>query len=55
MYASIRRYKVSPGAAAEIAQRVNQGFVPMPTEWWHYDDPECRRYPILDLPFAQLR
>jgi D-alanyl-D-alanine dipeptidase len=34
---------------------VNQGFVPMPTEWWHYDDPECRRYPILDLPFAQLR
>ena len=29
MYASIRRYKVSPGAAAEIAQRVNQGFVPI--------------------------
>ena len=29
MYASIRRYKTSPGAAAEIAQRVNQGFVPI--------------------------
>ena len=29
MYASIRRYKTSPGAAAELAQRVNQGFVPI--------------------------
>ena len=29
MYASIRRYKTSPGAAAEITQRVNQGFVPI--------------------------
>ena len=29
MYASIRRYKTSLGAAAEIAQRVNQGFVPI--------------------------
>ena len=29
MYASIRRYKTSPGAAAELARRVNQGFVPI--------------------------
>ena len=29
MYGSIRRYKTSPGAAAELAQRVNQGFVPI--------------------------
>jgi len=29
MYASIRRYKVRPGAATEIAQRVSQGFVPI--------------------------
>ena len=29
MYASIRRYNVSPGAATEIAQRVSQGFVPI--------------------------
>lgn len=27
MYASIRRYKTSPGKAAELAQRVNEGFV----------------------------
>lgn len=29
MYASIRRYKTTPGGAAELARRVNQGFVPM--------------------------
>ena len=29
MYASIRRYRTSPGGAAELAQRVNQGFVPI--------------------------
>lgn len=29
MYASIRRYKVNSAAAAEIAQRVNEGFVPI--------------------------
>jgi len=29
MYASIRRYKTSPGGAAELARRVTQGFVPI--------------------------
>ena len=29
MYTSIRRYKASPGAAAEVGRRVNQGFVPI--------------------------
>ncbi len=34
---------------------VNQGFLPLPSEWWHFDDPKCSRYPILDLPFSQIR
>jgi D-alanyl-D-alanine dipeptidase len=34
---------------------VNQGFLPLPTEWWHFDDPECAHYSILNLPFSQLR
>jgi len=29
MFASIRRYKTSPGKATELAQRVKQGFVPL--------------------------
>jgi heme-degrading monooxygenase HmoA len=32
MYASIRRYKVEPGTEAEIAQRANEGFVPIISE-----------------------
>jgi D-alanyl-D-alanine dipeptidase len=27
-----------------------QGFVPLPTEWWHFDDAEWRRYGVLDVP-----
>ena len=29
MYASIRRYSTVKGASAELAQRVNQGFLPI--------------------------
>lgn len=27
-----------------------EGFVPYEGEWWHYDDPNWKDYPILDLP-----
>ncbi|MBF8262635.1 MAG: beta-glucosidase-related glycosidase and D-alanyl-D-alanine dipeptidase [Parachlamydiales bacterium] len=27
-----------------------EGFVGCPTEWWHFDDPDWARYPILDIP-----
>lgn len=26
------------------------GFVPMPTEWWHFDAPDAARYPLSDEP-----
>ncbi len=26
------------------------GFIPAPTEWWHFTDPDWKRYPILDIP-----
>ncbi len=44
-------------ANRERLQRVmvKNGFLPLPTEWWHYDDNECARYPILDVSFSQLR
>jgi D-alanyl-D-alanine dipeptidase len=29
---------------------VAQGFHPNRGEWWHFDDPHWRRYPLLDLP-----
>jgi D-alanyl-D-alanine dipeptidase len=30
---------------------VKEGFVPYIHEWWHFDDPDWERYPLLDLPF----
>jgi D-alanyl-D-alanine dipeptidase len=27
-----------------------EGFVPFPTEWWHFDAPDWTRYPLLDVP-----
>jgi len=29
---------------------VGQGFIPMPTEWWHFDAPDWASYPVLDIP-----
>ena len=26
------------------------GFIPMPTEWWHFTDPEWKKFPILNIP-----
>jgi D-alanyl-D-alanine dipeptidase len=31
-----------------------EGFTIYPTEWWHYDYKDWRKYPILNLPFSQL-
>ena len=36
----------------ELLEQVmtKHGFVGLPTEWWHFDDRDWRRYPILDVP-----
>lgn len=26
-----------------------QGFIPMPTEWWHFSDPNWKKFPALDI------
>jgi zinc D-Ala-D-Ala dipeptidase len=31
------------------------GFVPLPTEWWHFDFAGWEKYPVLDVPFSGLR
>ncbi len=33
---------------------VKEGFIPYPTEWWHFDDPEWETYSILDVSFEEL-
>jgi len=33
---------------------VRHGFVPMPSEWWHFDDANWQAYEVLDMSFDQL-
>ena len=30
------------------------GFIPLPEEWWHYDDKKWMQFDILDIPFQDL-
>ena len=31
-----------------------EGFTVYPEEWWHFDYNDWRKYPIENVPFAQL-
>lgn len=31
-----------------------EGFHGISTEWWHFDDVDCKKYPVLDLPIAEV-
>jgi D-alanyl-D-alanine dipeptidase len=47
------RAKKSGGAAEYAlldAALVAEGFVGMPTEWWHYDAPDATSFPLADVP-----
>jgi D-alanyl-D-alanine dipeptidase len=30
------------------------GFIPLPEEWWHYDDEKWMQYDLMDIPFQDL-
>ena len=32
----------------------NAGFIGLKSEWWHFDDTEAKKYPVLDLPFSSV-
>ncbi|MDZ7373865.1 MAG: D-alanyl-D-alanine dipeptidase [candidate division KSB1 bacterium] len=31
-----------------------EGFVPLPSEWWHFDDADWRKYKVVDIPIREL-
>lgn len=31
---------------------VAHGFIPLPTEWWHFDDADWQKYDLLDIPLG---
>jgi len=54
-----RSYKELPENArsnSELLERMmkKEGFIPLPTEWWHFDDKEWERFDIMDVPFERL-
>lgn len=38
----------------EVAMK-EQGFLPLPSEWWHFDDKEWDNYPLEDLSLEELQ
>ena len=32
-----------------------EGFVGIRSEWWHFDDAEAKKYPVLDLDFVSVK
>ncbi len=34
---------------------VAEGFLPLPHEWWHFDDKEWEEYPVEDISFEELQ
>jgi D-alanyl-D-alanine dipeptidase len=32
----------------------NAGFLPLPTEWWHFDDNEWQSFELLDIRFSDI-
>jgi beta-N-acetylhexosaminidase/D-alanyl-D-alanine dipeptidase len=57
---SERAHRDLPGATPEAAANAHrldaamaaEGFIGLPTEWWHYDGPGWERYELLDVPLA---
>ena len=54
-----REYMALPAEAIANRARleaamVRQGFVPLPTEWWHFDDRDAKSDPLADVRFEDL-
>ena len=55
-----REYQKLPAEALKnraLLERVmtKHGFVGMPTEWWHFDDSEFEKYPVMDVPIETVK
>jgi D-alanyl-D-alanine dipeptidase len=36
------------------AAMVKAGFIPLPTEWWHFDGKNWQQYPVRDISFDAI-
>lgn len=54
-----RDYTDLPEAAIRNRQTltdamVAEGFLPLPSEWWHFDAPNWKQYSLLDIPLKEV-
>lgn len=52
-YSNLPAEAVANRALLERAM-IRRGFVPLPTEWWHFDAAGWERLPLLDLSFREI-
>lgn len=55
-----RDYPTTPPQVRRNSELLNymmkkQGFIPLITEWWHYDAPNWDKYSLLDVPLENIR
>lgn len=55
-----RDYPSTPPQVRRNSELLNymmkkQGFIPLITEWWHYDAPNWDQYSLLDIPLENIR
>ncbi len=59
---SLRSHRDYQGGTPEETRRrklleeemTKEGFAGISTEWWHFDGPDAKKYPVLDLPFDKV-
>lgn len=57
--AAHRNYRGGSEAARRNRQTLEdsmraEGFIGLPTEWWHFDAPDWQQYPVLDVPLDRM-
>ncbi len=51
-----RRHSLKARQNLDILERAmrSAGFLPLSSEWWHYDDPDWARYPLMDIALKDV-
>ena len=59
---TVRAHRNYSGASAQAKKNSKlledtmkkYGFIPLPTEWWHFDAPNWNKYAVLDVKFGEI-
>lgn len=59
---STKAYRDNPNVSEEVKKNVEllteimkrSGFIPLKTEWWHFDDVDSNKYKIVDIKLEKF-